>query len=679
LISLRRPRWAGLAVLALLSVSSASASAAPIGQIEEFATPTAASQPQGIVAGPDGKLWLTEANASKIAEVNSSTHAISEFSTPTPNSFPLGITMGPDGKLWFTEFAADKIGTIDPTTHAISEFPIPTASAGPVGIAAGPDGDLWFAESTSDKIAAIDPATDAITEIAVPTSNSGPFGVGAGPDGNIWFTEKAASKIGVVNLTTNTITEIPTPTPSAMPNAIAAGPDGSLWFTESASTASKIGLIDTTTRTITEFPTPTSSSSPVVIAPAADGNMWFTEGSASKIGMINPVTHTIAEFSTPTASAGPVGIAPGADGNLWFTENTASKVGLVGAGAPAASLAAPSIAGTPQPGDQLSCQGALWSVWAGQQPSLSGFGFDGYRWLRDGSSIAGAVSQSYTPVTADIGHQISCRLTVTYPLLSTTTSAVSSPVIPIPLTPTPLTPPPLGATLTSISTSGATATLRISCAGAPNQVCQGPITLSSHVTTQAGKTDAVATRPRSKPEPKVTKLESVAGGSYTVSAGQSATVELPLNSTGVKLLDQLYRLPTTLTIAGTSAIVKSIVFTYGRLHVTVGATWKSTKGYSSIVNLTLSGLPSAAKIMVVCHGHGCPFFQRSATSPKHGKLTLTHLFQKRHLSPHGTVELEITATNDIGEVTLFTINSGKQPTRAPRCLPPGTRTPTFCA
>jgi streptogramin lyase len=668
-------RWVVPAALVVALALSGSTLAAPVGQISEFATPTPSSAPEGIVAGPDGNLWFAEINASKIGEINPATGAILEFATPTPNASPLGITTGPDGNLWFTEFAADKIGEINPSTHVITEFAIPTASAFPVALTTGSDGNVWFTEDGGNKIGEINPTTHAITEFTVPTPSSQAFGIAAGPDGNIWFTEKTASKIAVFNMATSTITEFPTTTPSSMPNAISTGPDGTLWFTEQADAASRVGLIDPTTHAITEFATPTTKGDPVVIAPGADGNMWFTEG-AGKLGTINVVTKAISEVAIPTASAGPVGITPGSDGNLWFSEVGASRVGSIGAGSPAAVISALAVTGPPQPGQSLTCQAATFSSWAGQQPAFE-FGFDGFRWLLDGTPIAGATAQALTVPAADVGHHISCEELVTYPLLTTTVPATSGAVT---------ISPSLGASLGSTSTTPTTVSLTISCQGLPTQTCSGPIKVTSHVTTQGSKILAVSATSKKKPKPKpkpkpkkVTKVETIAAGTYSVGAGETTTVKLTLNSTGKKLLTARYKAPATLTVSGTSSLSRTVTFSYGRLHIVPAYQWAFSKTFAFATQLTVGGLPRGSHVALVCHGHGCPFSKRTFAAPKHGKLQLAAALKQRHLAIHSTVDVQITATNDVGEVVRFTVVPGKLPRETFLCLPPGAHTASACA
>ena len=156
-----------------------------------------------------------------------------------------------------------------------------------------------------------------------------------------------------------------------------------------------------------------------MIVPGADGNMWFTEnGSPGKIGVDQPGhAHDHTEFPTPTADSRPGRDRPGLGREpVVHRERRRGKVGVVGAGAPAAVLNAPAVTGTAQPGQTLTCQAATWSDWAGQQPTF-GFGFDGFRWLLDGSPISGATAQTLAIPAADAGHKISCEELATYPLL----------------------------------------------------------------------------------------------------------------------------------------------------------------------------------------------------------------------------------------------------------------------
>src|SRR5260370_42621860 len=67
-----------------------------LGQITEYAIPTAASFPTEIIAGPDGNLWFTEDPGNKIGKV-ATTGAVPEFALPDANSHPLATARGADG------------------------------------------------------------------------------------------------------------------------------------------------------------------------------------------------------------------------------------------------------------------------------------------------------------------------------------------------------------------------------------------------------------------------------------------------------------------------------------------------------------------------------------------------------------------------------------------------------
>ena len=400
------------------------AMALPEGSVSQFAVPTAESEPGGLAAGPDGNMWFTEYKGEKIGRITTS-GAISEFSIPTEKARPEALATGPEGNLWFAERKGNKIGMITPS-GTISEFAIPTPESEPEDIALGPDGNLWFTEYKANKIGRITPA-GAITEFPLPTAESGPLGIAPGPDGNVWFTEYEKDQIG--RITPNgSIIEFPMPSAESGPWHIALGPDGNLWFTEFK--GDKIGRI-TPNGVFSEFSIPTAESLPTDIAAGPDGNIWFVEYKGDKLGRITP-SGSITEFPMPSAESGPSGLAAGPDGSMWFAESNTDSIARIGTGTPEALVSAPVITGGGQTGTPQSCN-TSWSAWDSLQPSATLFGFDGYQWLLDGAPLA--TGQSYTPTSEQVGHQLSCSETATYPLLDVTDSASSAPV-------TVLAPPP---------------------------------------------------------------------------------------------------------------------------------------------------------------------------------------------------------------------------------------------
>ena len=90
------------------------AAAAPVGQVTEFSAGiTTGSNPNGIVAGPDGNLWFTEFLGKRVGRITPA-GVVTEFSagfTPA-DGFPTSIAAGPDGNLWFTEPYGNRIGRI---------------------------------------------------------------------------------------------------------------------------------------------------------------------------------------------------------------------------------------------------------------------------------------------------------------------------------------------------------------------------------------------------------------------------------------------------------------------------------------------------------------------------------------------------------------------------------------
>jgi streptogramin lyase len=435
---------AGCFIVALLFVfvfGVASAGAAPIGTNTEFSTSSGlnpGANPAQIQAGSDGNLWFSDRSGA-VGRITTA-GVITEFSSGlNPGASDQSMAMGPDGNMWFSDNGMTRaIGMINPRTGAISEF-----SSGlnpgslPLGIAMGPDGNVWFTDNgTTKAIGVINLATHAISEFStgLNAGSSPQQGLITGPDGNIWFLDSGTRAIGMINPTTHAISEFSTGlNPNSSPNAsMVVGPDGALWFNDNGTTKA-IGRIDPATHAISEFSSGMNAGANLGrITVAPDGNIWFGDkGTTPSIGFINPTTHAITQYSAGlNAGSLPGGIWTGSDGNVWFTDQgTIRAIGRTVTGAPAASVTPPSVTGSGGAGIAKTCGGDLWSTWAGQQPSHNEFGFDGYQWLLDSTPIDGQTGSSYTPASADTGHQLSCTVTVTYPLLVVTASATSASVL----------------------------------------------------------------------------------------------------------------------------------------------------------------------------------------------------------------------------------------------------------
>ncbi len=323
----KRTAWlTAVAVAVLLGAVAPRAGAA----VTEFPLTTQASQPTGIVTGPDGNLWVAEAAASRIARVTPA-GVVTEFTLPAGRE-PFDLAAS-GGLIYFTERAGTRVGRLNPSAGSdaliqgsIAEFAVPGATSAPTAIAAGPDDSLWFTENGSDEIGRLAP-NGVIVEFAVPGAGSRPYGIAAGPDGALWFTERGAGQIGRITTAGVVTNEFTVPALEAAPNdlgPIATGPDGALWFVNFG--ADQIGRI-TTGGTTSWFPaSPGSGLEDVTAGP--DGALWFTAGRAGKIGRLS-TSGVVSDYSLPSAGAGPSGIVAGPDGALWFTERFAGAVGSI--------------------------------------------------------------------------------------------------------------------------------------------------------------------------------------------------------------------------------------------------------------------------------------------------------------------------------------------------------------
>ncbi len=545
-----------LPALALIACAVPSAGAAPLGEVHLF---TGLFAPSTLAPGPEGEMWLGGGTSTTVLSPAGQTTTLNTASEPTGD-----MVAGSDGNMWFTERAIDStvVGRI--TAGGEEARFDENGNFDPHWVTLGPDGDIWWTAGEpgvkkigeNEEGAAIGRITPSgiVTEFTLGLNpKSSLQEITTGPDGNLWFINDGSPyAIGRVTPTGEIKEFTITGKPWLKPAGIAAGSNGNVYFGAAGENAEgeEEDVIGEITSAGTIKIAKRMDIEPLYLAAGPEGSLWFTAlpTEPDKPYVIAQLTPEgkLTEFTFLGPDTEAAFISPGPEGNMWFTalekESDARRVGTIGTGAPAPSQAAPVVTGAAQVGAQLACDGATFSTWAGQEPSVSLYGFDGYSWQLDGHPIAGQNGQTFAVPAADLGHQISCSARATYKLLNVSVSAASAPVL---IGAAPVIAPPasrlaLPHQTDKVSSRGALR-LTIVCSGAP---CSGSVSLTEKIKVSTGK---------GRNRHRRTVSLTIATARFSSLAIGTHTVSLKLTRRGLSLLAGAhYKLAATAAITYTT-------------------------------------------------------------------------------------------------------------------------------
>ena len=345
----------------------------PAGIVE-----TALTDPLGITAGSDGKLWFVDAGeaspsisppSAPIERYDPATGILDQYSSGELGSQPVAITQGGDGNMWYANLAqtANDVGFVNaqganPRILAAGESPSVTATTGPTDIIAGPDGQsMWFTEHGTGRVGKVPlpvPATGCTTGRPDPCAHayivpgSGkllaetvqPEALTADTANNlVWVTVQASdSGVGgrdVVAFDMSGNVKWDCQTNLSGLAGITMGSDGNVWFTaQNSNNVSMLipGAADPCA-TILSFPLPGNSNPTAIVGNAPDGDIYLIDQGTSSIVEFTPSPLLTLGSFTSFKVAGvngvsnrpfspnvqPTGITVGPDRNIWFTLNDA--------------------------------------------------------------------------------------------------------------------------------------------------------------------------------------------------------------------------------------------------------------------------------------------------------------------------------------------------------------------
>lgn len=143
-----------------------------------------------------GKLFAPDFDGDKIRRLSTTLAVESEVSVPA-GANPDGVTAGPDGNVWVTEWSAGKLARFPPGQDggaAVEVTPPPAVSlVNPFGIVTGADGRLYVAGRSSSNVVRLD--ADGTGFQAFPVPDAEPFQIVTGPDEDIWLTDQKHARV----------------------------------------------------------------------------------------------------------------------------------------------------------------------------------------------------------------------------------------------------------------------------------------------------------------------------------------------------------------------------------------------------------------------------------------------------------------------------------------------------
>jgi Carboxypeptidase regulatory-like domain len=274
----------------------------------------------------------------------------------------------------------------------------------------------------------------------------------------------------------------------------------------------------------------------------------LTEGKV-KPGEVRYLSQFYKEDDFPEHISSPEELFIGAVPVEVTIPNTTSGIDAAMVRVEPANKVAPVVSGAPAVGQTLACSNGSWT-------GLGTLAY-AYKWLRNGSVIAGANSNTYAVQGADQGDGLACAVTATNEIEAEVTRSVSATsntvTVPLPLVTSPPAPPRPTVTVSSskLVASGGTVRVPVACAGAD---CSGTVELIEQQVTKTRKGKRTIIKKKVVPLGKAT---------YSLAAGHSATISIHLTANGKGVLAKAKRhqlaVEVIASVAGGAATKKSVV------------------------------------------------------------------------------------------------------------------------
>jgi virginiamycin B lyase len=276
-------------------------------------------------AAPGGPIWFSAQGSGHLGILDPKSGKV-EFVKLGTGSSPHGVVAGPDGAVWLTDGGQNAIVRVDPRAdpkgRAVKVWPLP-ADSGYTNLNTAifdKKGVHWFT-GQSGIYGRLDPRTGDMKVFEAPKGR-GPYGIHATPDGSVYYASLAGSFVGKINPDGST-SVIQPPTPRQGARRVWSDSKGNVWVSEWNS--GNLSRYEPATGKWSAWRAP--GDDPHVYAVYVDetDKVWASEWSAQAMLRFDPATEKFESFRSSSRNAN-VRQIHGRKGEVWTPESATDKI-----------------------------------------------------------------------------------------------------------------------------------------------------------------------------------------------------------------------------------------------------------------------------------------------------------------------------------------------------------------
>ena len=167
-----------------------------VGKVRVFRAPRGAG-PYGITTTPSGAVYFASLAGSYLGRVDAARFTVRVLQPPTRDQGARRAWSDSNGRIWVSEWNAGKVAVYAPTTGRWREWRLPGATPMPYAVYVDETDAVWLSDFGANALVRFDPKTEKFTSIRLPSSPANVRQI-LGREGEVWGAESGVDKLVVV-------------------------------------------------------------------------------------------------------------------------------------------------------------------------------------------------------------------------------------------------------------------------------------------------------------------------------------------------------------------------------------------------------------------------------------------------------------------------------------------------